>query len=44
MKIRPLRAELFQSDRRTNMTKPNFAFRNFVKALNDRRKATLARR
>jgi len=34
MKIRPVGAELFHADRRTDMTKIMVAFRNFVKAPN----------
>jgi len=33
IKIRPEGAELFHADRRTDMTKPIIAFRNFGKAL-----------
>jgi len=33
MKIRPVGAELFQADGRTDMTKRIVAFRNFVNAL-----------
>jgi hypothetical protein len=32
MKIRPVRAEMFHADSRTDMTKLILAFRNFVKA------------
>ena len=32
MKIRPVGAELFDADRRTDMTKLTVAFRNFAKA------------
>jgi len=32
MKIRPVGAELFYADRRTDMSKLIVAFRNFVKA------------
>ena len=32
MKIRPVEAELFHADRRTDMTKPIVAFRNFANA------------
>jgi len=32
MVIRPVRAELFHADRRTDMTKLIVAFRNFAKA------------
>jgi hypothetical protein len=33
MKIRPVRAQLFQADRQTDMTKLIVTFRNFAKAL-----------
>ena len=32
MKIRPVEVELFRADRRTDMTKPVVAFRNFANA------------
>jgi len=32
IKIRPMRVELFRVDRRTGMTKPTVAFRNFTHA------------
>ena len=35
-KIRPVGAELFQTDRRTDMTKLIVAFRNFANALKNR--------
>ena len=35
MKIRPVAAELFNADRRTDMTKLIFAFRKFVNAPNN---------
>ena len=35
MKIRPVRAELFHTDRRTEMTKLIVAFRNFASAPKD---------
>jgi hypothetical protein len=41
MKILPVRAELFQSERRKNMTKPIVALRNFANAPNGRRKEIL---
>jgi len=36
MKIRPVEAELFHADGRTDMTKLIVCFRNFVKATNKR--------
>jgi len=35
MKIRPVRAELFNTDGRTDMAKEIVAFRNFVNVLKD---------